>query len=405
MTPETRKFYVALSALDIALVTKMLKSDPGLAHLVDAMGFTPLMYMVMPAICMEDLNFSKCPMHIFIAAKNTFCAPRNKHKRLALAQLLINYGTPVDARSTDSFNNTELLGHIESTFTAVHLYLIIPTIALAEDIDFVKLLLKNGANASARGFCDKTILMYAVSIKGPQSIAIARELVRRGVDVNAEDDEGQTALHYNMSNDCRPDVVKLLLDAGANPDPVDFEYYTPLMFAVLQTPPRPSVVKMLIARGANVNAVSSETNSVLHMLINSCCLSMTIFKMLLQAGANVFAITDQAKTTLMRAAVSSSATAPAVIKELVARGVDVNAVDENGMTALHQHVRFHENRAIVRTLMDAGAVVDDFARYLDHVRPPRNSAKEPKCKCAETDSPLPTARKPVAPKSANRRTR
>ena len=83
------------------------------------------------------------------------------------------------------------------------------------------------------------------------AIYLARDLVERGADLGARDEEGFSALMY-AANGGQDELVKLLLDAGADVDETDHSGSTPLMFAAQHG--HAVIVKRLLAAGANVDA-------------------------------------------------------------------------------------------------------------------------------------------------------
>ena len=60
----------------------------------------------------------------------------------------------------------------------------------------------------------------------------AKDLIRRGADLEAKSPKGKTALHYAAANG-RLQVVNLLLESGADANARDHEWHTPLMLAAI----------------------------------------------------------------------------------------------------------------------------------------------------------------------------
>jgi len=89
-------------------------------------------------------------------------------------------------------------------------------------------------------------LMFATNSRGPERYDMIRLLLDRGANPN--DGIGHAAAGQP------PDVVRLLLDRGANPT-------TGLCSAVEAE--RPDIVQLLITRGANVNTKCSDDRRVL----------------------------------------------------------------------------------------------------------------------------------------------
>jgi ankyrin repeat protein len=90
-----------------------------------------------------------------------------------------------------------------------------------------ELLDRFGANWEQR-FEGRTCLMDLMHFRKP---AASVWLIERGVDVNAADSDGKTALHYAAAQRVRADYVQALIDAGADRLARDSAGRTPLDFA------------------------------------------------------------------------------------------------------------------------------------------------------------------------------
>lgn len=112
--------------------------------------------------------------------------------------------------------------------------------------------------------------------------AAVLQMVERGVDVNALDKEGRTALQL-ASFDGFDEVVKLLLQRGADATHVDSMGRTALMFA--STGPHLETVKLLIEAGSPINAVDNDErfNALMFAAAEG---QLEVVEALLRAGAN-----------------------------------------------------------------------------------------------------------------------
>jgi hypothetical protein len=91
-------------------------------------------------------------------------------------------------------------------------------------------------------------LMRAVMRNDPEKIAA---LIKAGVWLD-ETDEGETALHWAVSRQ-HPEIVTMLLDAGANPNVPDNDGYTPLhdVAEMGDCPPARTMREALLAASAD----------------------------------------------------------------------------------------------------------------------------------------------------------
>lgn len=214
-------------------------------------------------------------------------------------------------------------------------------------------------------------------------IETVSKLLERGVDVDAKDVDGVTALHEATENE-HADVVKVLLQAGADANIRDRNWYalTPLYKAVengyaditkmlleggadvndrhtehkttaLMVAAQKDIVEALLAKGADVNAKDAHGETALFQAARSG--HTEAVKALLDAGADVEAKDDyHAITALFDAACNGHAE---IVKALLEAGAAANAKDRGGMTAL-MSAAFGGYTETVKALLDAGVDVN-----------------------------------------------
>ncbi len=118
------------------------------------------------------------------------------------------------------------------------------------DLESVRLLLDNGADPNIRNEAGATALMWAVD-----DLEKARLLIEREADVNAHSGDGRTPLLIAAGRFGSGEVVKLLLDRGADllaKSPAVIGYATVLSEAARTGDD--SLLRMLIERGADVRS-------------------------------------------------------------------------------------------------------------------------------------------------------
>jgi ankyrin repeat protein len=225
-------------------------------------------------------------------------------------------------------------------------------------------------------------------------------LLAAGADINGVDEDGITALVSALING-HYDVAGLLLEKGANPNIGDRTGRTPLYAAVdFHTIPasnRPApkeidneltsldIVNRLLAKGANVNAQLKQqvpyrakldrgqdtmlTTGTTPLLRAAKAGDTVAMKLLLEKGADIKLTTRNGVNPLMAAAGIGSkeedgtgrrktqADAIEAIKLCLEAGIDINAVDNRGQTAVHG-AAFWGFDDVIQFLADRGAKLD-----------------------------------------------
>jgi ankyrin repeat protein len=188
------------------------------------------------------------------------------------------------------------------------------------DLRLVQTLLDHRADVNARNAAGATGLMWAV----PDANKVWA-LLDRGADVNARSRAGPTPLLIAAGSPDGAEVVRLLIDRGADAR-FGSNGYTVLMAAV-EGGDR-SVVQLLLANGADARAANRAGWTALHAA--ALAGDRGIAEDLLARGAKADAAeTLQGRTPLLWAAASGHAD---LVRLLVDRGADVNARETLGGT-------------------------------------------------------------------------
>jgi ankyrin repeat protein len=80
---------------------------------------------------------------------------------------------------------------------------------------------------------------------------VIKALLKAGADARIADAAGRTALHF-AARELQPEIVRHLLDAGAEVDAQDQNGNTPLFDAVFATQDEPTTLRLLVAAGADM---------------------------------------------------------------------------------------------------------------------------------------------------------
>ena len=177
-------------------------------------------------------------------------------------------------------------------------------------------------------------------------------LIEHGADVNLQDEDGDTALHFACRSHASLEILSCLIENGASINACTNCKVTPLMMAVENC--RKDVVSFLIEHEANVDLQDEDGDTALHFACRSHA-SLEILSCLIENGASINACTNCKVTPLMMAVENCHKD---VVSYLIEHGANVDLQDEDGDTALH-YVAYQESRVdkteTFLTLSTAGA--------------------------------------------------
>ena len=255
-------------------------------------------------------------------------------------------------------------------------------------------LLEKSAENSAKitemliGKADKNIINDSLEGKTPLIIAVgnsyidtAKILIENGANINAVDIEGWSALSYAVNNgdieiaklllenkvkikdelliaikspivESRINMMKLLIDNKANINYTDENGFNPLNIAIESGDME--LTKFLITNGANVNSLMQDGVSLIGYAIAQN--NMDLLQILIENGANVnYTGGDSWANTPLQTA--SRLGLDNVVRILLSRNADINAVDMNGNTALHT-AALNSQLSVVKLLLEKNTNLD-----------------------------------------------
>ena len=235
---------------------------------------------------------------------------------------------------------------------------------------------------------DKKIINDSLEGKTPLIIAVgnsyidtAKILIENGANINAVDIEGWSALSYAVNNgdieiaklllenkakikdelliaikspivESRINMMKLLIDNKANINYTDENGFNPLNIAIESGDME--LTKFLITNGANVNSLMQDGVSLIGYAIAQN--NMDLLQILIENGANVnYTNGDSWADTPLKTA--SRLGLDNVVRILLSRNADINAVDMNGNTALHT-AALNSQLSVVKLLLEKNPNLD-----------------------------------------------
>jgi len=236
-----------------------------------------------------------------------------KSKDMEVIELLVNQGADVNTRDSDSI-------------TPLHL-------ALEQcRAEIIKLLLSRDANVDAKGKDGGTYIHIAAE-RG--YLQIVEHLLKRGAYVNSAYtstyQEGYTPLCLAVKEG-QEDVVKLLLECGANVDAQVEDGKTVLQLAIEKG--NEKVVNLLLEYGANIDAEDKDGKTVLHFAVEKGCSVIIEHVLKHYPGVN-----NKSNRSALNVAVHGSGKEYGkIVENLLQNGSTVNPGDVNNCKLLHAAV-------------------------------------------------------------------
>lgn len=190
----------------------------------------------------------------------------------------------------------------------------------------VAALLRGGVDPNSANDERVSALMLA-SYHG--SLPLVETLLQKGAHIDARDEREQTALILGVGH---PEIVKLLLAHGANPNARDFYNKTPLVHLFEAGADRdPATLRLLLEHGADPNVPGDDGAPLLYAIHLGPHGSAPIARMLLDHGANPDAH-DRTDTPALICAVDQHSSE--IVQALIAHHASLTATDSLGRTAL-----------------------------------------------------------------------
>ncbi|KAJ5763655.1 Ankyrin repeat-containing protein [Penicillium manginii] len=171
------------------------------------------------------------------------------------------------------------------------------------------------------------------------------KLIRLGVDPRRKNKSDQEPLHlltqnYSIFGEKAEEVVKILLDAGADLEATDDQNRTPLHHLIIGNTNKPhSIIQFIEKFGADFKAIDKNGNGAMHLFMQGKP-SDPIFTELLNLGVDILGVNyggENLMHILMRSeSVKQSSPIPdQIIQRLSDEGVSSTHQDEQGNTPLH----------------------------------------------------------------------
>ena len=233
------------------------------------------------------------------------------------------------------------------------------------NLDKVKKFIKKGydVNGTSQIFLSygRTPLICAAS---EGRFDVVKYLIDHGADVDKKDGRKRTALHY-ASKWGHLNVVEVLFSKGAEIDVEDEDHCSPLMLAAEWG--HVDILLYLVNYGADVNKKNRRKRTALHCACERG--DLKVVEALLSKGAEIDVENEDCCTPLVLAAEMGHID---ISLYLIDHGADVHKKDDHKRTALH-YASERGGLKVVKALLSKGAEID--VEDEDHCTPLMLAAK------------------------------
>jgi ankyrin repeat protein len=367
-------FYQAIRTNDLAKLKVLIGSGSDV-NIKDRHGATPLMYSasVGSLDAMKMLLAAGADAKVknaFDATALMWCAAN-----IDKVRLLVDAGADVNAWSKQDRTALLIAASNAGSIDIVRFLIakgattkgtkrgMTPLLASAgaNDLEMVRLFVEKGVDVNAATKGGSTPLQSAA---GAGNLAMVKLLLAKGADANAATTEGgkvrkgPIALNHLTALSLAapygtPELLRTLIDAGAQVNAKDIRDMTPLMLAVSSETQNPEVVRLLLAKGADVKAKSNLGETALDWAKKFG--DPEVISLLLKAGAEAAQNAETAGTEPAPAADAKTA----IVKSVALLQRTTNQFfTESGCVGCH-----HQNftAMAVRAARTVGVHVDESA--------------------------------------------
>ena len=254
------------------------------------------------------------------------------------------------------------------------------------NIKLCELLIKNGLDPNKVSYEGDSSISIMPLVTDNNSIAIADLLLKNGANINHQNKDSETVLHF-IAKHAKPylPLLKFLLESGANPnircknkrnafheaaclgitevvealipkmDDIniqDIDGMNALHYAV--TANNINIVKILIKNNADLNLANKELYTATYFAVYNNNLEM--LKLLAENGANLY-LKNYIGSSLMH--IAAAVGSFKIVSYLINQGLNINSYDNNKFTSL-DFATYNEQTEITNWLKTQGAVSGSY---------------------------------------------
>ncbi|MCR4631123.1 MAG: ankyrin repeat domain-containing protein [Treponema sp.] len=289
-----------------------------------------------------------------------------------LVQASIIYGSPDFAERMIDFTDVEVRAYRDSEGNTLLHYA-----AAAENPEMVKFLLGKGLDLEARNSREATPVCIAA--KENTNLEVLKALEEAGADMSVKSNHGENLLITAAGNNPNPEVTEYLLGKKVyDIESVDEAGLTVLQNAALHQS-NPDVLRLLVKAGASPYVESYKGDNLLHLAV--CNESLEVVKFV-ASNFTTRSLNDEGESVLQRAVLYGKNpevvryileknkrevifgacfnSDPAILESLITRGdFDINTLDSEGRSLMMCAAHVNPNPQVVEMLWNHQAVCNN----------------------------------------------
>ena len=263
-----------------------------------------------------------------------------------VARLCVEFGSQASIELTDNEGMTALLSAIQTRNI--------------NNYDVIKLLIDSGADTNVLDNDGYSAMHHASMTGRLEVIKLLYEVMGQGI-FSLQNHTGSTPLTL-ASQSGHIDVARLCVEFGsqASIELTDNEGMTALLSAIqTRNINNYDVIKLLIDSGADTNVLDNDGYSAMHHA--SMTGRLEVIKLLYEVmGQGIFSLQNHTGSTLLSFAIENQHYDVARLCVEFGSQASINITDNAGVTALH-HASRQANYVFVKLLIDSGANVHNVA--------------------------------------------
>lgn len=235
---------------------------------------------------------------------------------------------PTNAKSVPNINKKEERKTLETQTTTQPKTAALFNALHSEQYSVFQQLLNEGANINAQDANGDTALHIAIRSAHSGAYEAVLDLIKRRCDVNIKNNQGETP--FQLALERRYYIIKKLLECGAE-DVTSTNTDGETALHVL-CDYSVETIRRFLERGVDVNAQDGRGNTVLHLVARRRRDAVNVVELLMEYGARAGVVNVEGRNALHEAAGSNSVKLVGLLRE---KGYSVGEKDYWGNTALH----------------------------------------------------------------------